>query len=203
MLAVRIGRKGRKIMATAMKRTGQPAARSDQAAVAFLDRDAAGQLILVLAAAVRIACRRMTALHLKAMHDSVEQAWRTPAAFGWDRKAAAHAEIFNLLADAASDPLAPALTPALSAGAGLAYDLMIEAGHAADGMITSSRQRLLTHLRAGDADAAEQEIESHLRVLHYMSRLARPLARPRRRQHTRHTNLRQPQNPTRQPPSFR
>jgi GntR family transcriptional regulator, transcriptional repressor for pyruvate dehydrogenase complex len=157
-------------MATAMKRIGHPAALLHPEAVGVLDRDAAGQLIPVLAAAVRIACRRMTAPHLKALHDSVEQAWRTPAAFGWDRKAAAHAEIFNQLADAASDRLAPVL----SAGAGLAYDLMIEAGRAADGMITSSRQRLLTHLRARDADAAEHEIESHLRVLHYMSRLARP-----------------------------
>ena len=42
----------------------------------------------MLATTVRIACKRMTALHLKALQDSVEQAWRTPAAFGWDRKAA-------------------------------------------------------------------------------------------------------------------
>jgi len=55
----------------------------------------------------------------------------------------AHAEIFNVLADAVDEPLVGRV---LSSGAGLAYDLMIAAGCAADGMITSSRQRLLAHL---------------------------------------------------------
>jgi DNA-binding FadR family transcriptional regulator len=48
-------------------------------------------------------------------------------------------------------------------------------GPAVNGMIVSSRRRLLAHLRAGDADAAEQEMETHLRVPHYMWRLAGPL----------------------------
>jgi hypothetical protein len=39
-------------------------------------------------------------------------------------------------------------------------------------MITSSRQRLLARLRAGDADGAALEMEDHLRILHYMCRLA-------------------------------
>jgi hypothetical protein len=43
-------------------------------------------------------------------------------------------------------------------------------------MIISSRRRLLAHLRAGDADAAEREMEANLRVLHFMWRLARPLS---------------------------
>jgi DNA-binding FadR family transcriptional regulator len=38
-------------------------------------------------------------------------------------------------------------------------------------MITSSRRRLLEHLFAGDATAAEREMETHLRALHYMWRL--------------------------------
>jgi hypothetical protein len=49
------------------------------------------ELIQAQVSATRFACRRMTALHLKALHDSVEQAYRVPAAFHWDRKAAAHA----------------------------------------------------------------------------------------------------------------
>jgi len=52
----------------------------------------------------------------------------------------------------------------LSRGAGLAYDLMIAVGRAADGMITSSRQRLLAHL-SGDFEGAALEMERHLRVL--------------------------------------
>src|SRR5215472_1057148 len=106
-----------------------------------------GELIELQVSAVRNACGQMTALHLKALHDSIEQACRIPAASWWDRKAAAHAEIFNLLADAVNEPLVGRV---LSSGAGLAYDLMIAAGRAADGMITSSRQRLLAHPSAGD-----------------------------------------------------
>jgi GntR family transcriptional regulator, transcriptional repressor for pyruvate dehydrogenase complex len=127
------------------------------------------ELIQAQASATRVACRRMTALHLKALQDSVEQACRVPAGFQWDRKAAAHAEIFNVLADAADDPLT---APVLSDGVGFAYDLMVAAGRAVDGMIASSRQRLLAHLRAGDAEGAALEMEAHLRVLHYMWRLA-------------------------------
>ena len=81
----------------------------------------------------------------------------------------AHAEIFNVLADAVDEPLVGRV---LSSGAGLAYDLMIAAGRAADGMITSSRQRLLEHLSGGDPEGAALEMERHLRVLHYMGRLA-------------------------------
>jgi hypothetical protein len=45
-------------------------------------------------------------------------------------------------------------------------------GPAADGIILSSRRRLLRELRAWDADAAAREMEHHLRGLHYMGRLA-------------------------------
>jgi hypothetical protein len=56
--------------------------------------------------------------------------------------------------------------------ASLIRELMSAVGPVADGMITSSRRRLLAHLGAGDADAAALETEAHLRVLHYMWRLA-------------------------------
>jgi hypothetical protein len=49
---------------------------------------------------------------------------------------------------------------------------MIAAGRTADGMITSSRRRLLAHLSGGDFEGAALEMEKHLRVLHYMERLA-------------------------------
>ena len=76
--------------------------------IADKQADHVEQLIPVLAAAARIACRRMTALQLKALHDGVQEAHRIPAALGWDRKAAAHAEIFNVLADAANATVPPA-----------------------------------------------------------------------------------------------
>ena len=44
----------------------------------------------------------------------------------------------------------------------------------ADGMIVSSRRRLLAHICAGDSEGAALEMERHLRGLLYMWRLALP-----------------------------
>jgi GntR family transcriptional repressor for pyruvate dehydrogenase complex len=120
--------------------------------------------------AARVACARMTALNLNALHDSVERACCLAAASQWDRKAVAHAEIFDLLADVADDPT---LAPLVKGSAPYVRELMLAAGRAADGMIVSSRRRLLAHMRAGDRDGAALEIEGHLRCLHFMWRLAR------------------------------
>ena len=126
------------------------------------------------ALATRAACSRMTAQHLKALQDSVGQARTLPARFAWDRKATAHAQIFNLLADVITDrPVPPVL---LDRAVGAMHDLMITVGPAADGIILSSRRRLLDLIRAGDADGAAAEMEQHLRRLHFMWRLARSSA---------------------------
>jgi DNA-binding FadR family transcriptional regulator len=129
------------------------------------------ELIEAQVIAVRIACGRLTALGLKTLQDSVEQACSLPAAFGWERKAAAHAEIFNVLADAAGDLV---VGPVLRSGVGLSHDLMIAAGRCAGGMIASSRQRWLACLRAGDVEGAVAEMGKHLRVLNCMYRIASP-----------------------------
>ncbi len=121
------------------------------------------------AARVRIACEKLTAPALGMLRDSVECAASLPTKPGWERKAAAHAEIFRLLADIAGDRVAE--DP--GGGVGFAGELLRAAGPAVNGMITSSRRRLLEHLLAGDADAAEREMETHLRVLLYMWRLTR------------------------------
>jgi GntR family transcriptional regulator, transcriptional repressor for pyruvate dehydrogenase complex len=117
----------------------------------------------------RIACERMTALQLRAVHHSVQQASRLPGRSEWDRKAAAHARIFSLLADAVDDPW---LARVLRGAAGYAQELMVAVGRVADGMIVNSRRRLLAHLRAGDGEAAAREMEDHLRGLLFMGRLA-------------------------------
>jgi GntR family transcriptional regulator, transcriptional repressor for pyruvate dehydrogenase complex len=127
-------------------------------------------LILLQATATRAACARMTAQHLRALHDSVEHACCLRGRFPWDRRAAAHAEIFTLLADMTDDP---ALAPVLRGAAGVMHHLVLVVGPAANGMIVSSRQRLLAYMRAGDADGAALEMEQHLRGLHFMWRLAR------------------------------
>ena len=124
-------------------------------------------MIQAQAMAARIACARMTILHLTELHDSVERACRLAARSQWDRKAAAHAEFFRLLADVADDPL-------LAGGGAYMREVMLAVGRGADGMIVSSRRRLLAHLRVGDGEGAALETERHLRGLLYMWRLALP-----------------------------
>jgi DNA-binding FadR family transcriptional regulator len=119
--------------------------------------------------ATRAACIRMTARHLKALQDSVGQACCLPTTFAWDRKAAAHVQIFNLLADVAADHPIPAML--LNGAVGAVYDLMVEAGPGADGIITGSRNRLLALIRAGDGEGAAAEIKRHLRALRFMAQL--------------------------------
>ena len=119
--------------------------------------------------ATRTACTRMTPQHVAALQFSLEQSRCLSARLQWDRKATAHAEMFNLLADAAAEALPSSL---LSGATGRVHDLMIRVGQAADGMILSARRRLLAFIRAGDADGAAAEIERHLRVLSFMGRLA-------------------------------
>jgi DNA-binding GntR family transcriptional regulator len=109
-----------------------------------------------------IACRRMTPQYLRALSDSVEQACCLPARFAWDRKAMAHAEIVNLLADSAADPLLVLLVRNVP---GYLYDLMVTVGPAADGIIASSRRRLLALIGARDADGAGREMERHVEGL--------------------------------------
>ena len=62
-------------------------------------------LISMQGTIVRIACQRMRSAYLKALSDSVQQAACLPVHLAWDRKAAAHAELFNLLGDATGDPV--------------------------------------------------------------------------------------------------
>ena len=131
-------------------------------------------MIPALATATHIACLRLTSQHITTIENAVDQGARLPRSPGWEHKATAHAEIFSLLAEAVDDP---AVAGVLSLGAGIVRDLAIAAGPAADGIIINSRRRLLARLRAGDADAAEHEMQDHLRCLHFMWRLT---GRPRR-----------------------
>lgn len=127
-------------------------------------------LISLQSAAMRIACQRMTAQHLNALHASVEQASSLPARPDWGRKATAHAELFNLLGDSTGDPVLALL---VGSATGWLHDLLMVVGPRADGIILSSRRRLLRHLSTRDADGAAREMEHHLMGLRYMGRLAR------------------------------
>jgi hypothetical protein len=133
-------------------------------------REAPEELIRALAAATHIACQQMTAPTLEVLSGSVDRASSLPTRPGWEHKAAAHAEIFALLGNIAGNRAAA--MPA--GGAGAIRELLRAVGPAANGMIIGSRRRLLGHLRARNADAAEWEVETHLGTLCFMWRLARP-----------------------------
>lgn len=154
---------------------GQPAhlARSDATCLRpALERGAMTEdtLISLQSAATRIACQRMTAQHLDALQASVEQASCLSARHDWGRKATAHAELFNLLGDSTGDPV---LAQLVGSATGWLHDLLMAVGPRADGIILSSRRRLLRHLTMRDADGAAREMEHHLTGLRYMGRLAR------------------------------
>ena len=125
--------------------------------------------ISLLSDATHIACRRMTPQHLNALHASVDQASCLPARPDWGRKATAHLELFAILGDVTGDS---DLAGLMSSAAGRLHDLAMTVGPAADGIILSSRRRLLRELRAWDADGAALEMERHLERLHFMERLA-------------------------------
>jgi len=83
---------------------------------------------------------------------------------------AADAEVFWLLAESAGES---GVAGVLRLGGSMVRELATAAGPLADGIISNSSRRLVAHVRAGDADAAEQEVEKLLRCLHVMWRLAR------------------------------
>jgi DNA-binding GntR family transcriptional regulator len=136
--------------------------------------DDAEELIRAQVIAARAACKQITGPSLKLLLDSVDRACCLPARPGWEQKSAAHAEIFTLLADVAGGHAAAAR---YGRHARNIDDLMRTVGPAANGMIASSRRRLLVRLRCRDAEGAALEMENHLRALHYMWRLARSAPR--------------------------
>ena len=80
------------------------------------------QIIQLYARVTRTACMRMTPQHVAALQSSLDQSCCLSARHQWDRKATAHAEMFNLLADAAAEALPSSL---LSSATGRVHDLMI------------------------------------------------------------------------------
>jgi hypothetical protein len=125
--------------------------------------------ISLLSDATHIACRRMTPQHLNALHASFDQASCLPARPDWRRKATAHLELFAILGDLTGDCDLEVL---VSSATRRLHKLAMTVGPAADGIILGSRRRLLTQLRAWDADGAALEMERHLERLHFMERLA-------------------------------
>jgi hypothetical protein len=135
------------------------------------------ELIEVQATAIGAICGRLTAARLEDIRRSVHAACQIPGNVGWDRRAAAHAEVFALLADAATAVGNPALARILNSGVGAAYQLMLTAGPSAAAVTASSRRHLLVCLSAGDCDGAARETESYFRIMNLMGRMFPPARR--------------------------
>jgi DNA-binding GntR family transcriptional regulator len=118
--------------------------------------------MLIQSAVVRAACEQRTELDLVALRESVERAVSVPASDGWERRAAAHAEFHNLLADVTGNPVLAILVRSMT---DTLREVVVAVGPSADDLIVSSRRRLLGHLRAGDAERAAEEMEDHLACL--------------------------------------
>jgi DNA-binding GntR family transcriptional regulator len=125
-------------------------------------------VFVALADAVETACRDLTGQQLTALRDSVAAACQLPGADQWDRKAAAHAAFFTVLAEVGGDSAAGLV---LARGGELARDLLQTAGPVANGIVVNSRRRFMQSLADRDAEGAALEVEMHFRALHFMCRL--------------------------------
>ena len=128
-------------------------------------------LIPAVSVTVGIAGTRLTARQIGAIRAQVERNARLPARPGWEQKACEQARVIALVAAGDGDP---GLAAVLGQGAALAFDLMLAAGPAADGIAANFHLRLLEQLSLGDADGVADETERHLRCLHFMWRLSGP-----------------------------
>ncbi|HEY3686854.1 MAG TPA: GntR family transcriptional regulator [Streptosporangiaceae bacterium] len=112
---------------------------------------------------VRVACERMTDDHLAALAANVKEAAELTGAGDWERKALAHVEFHNLLADATGNALMSIMMRSLM---DMMRDIVLSVGPTRTDFMLNSRRRLLARFRARDADGAVAEMERCLRRLH-------------------------------------
>lgn len=112
---------------------------------------------------VRVACERADEAMLDRLEANVEQAVKLSSQGDWDEKAIVHTEFHNVLAQATGNPVLAALMDSLMA---VMRELVLAAGPTEGDLVVRSRRRLLKHLRARDADAAEAEMQRYLKRMH-------------------------------------
>jgi hypothetical protein len=98
-------------------------------------------------AATRVACLQMTSAHLDTLLDSASRASCFAARSQWERKAAAYAEIFDLLARTAGDTAAGCV---LADAARFVHGVMLTAGRGGgrhDRELTAAAAGLPAHWR--------------------------------------------------------
>ncbi len=121
---------------------------------------------------VRVVCERATEEALAELECNVSQAVAAEKAGENFKRSMLHLEFHSLLARATRNPL---LTIAMDGIMGIMREFVLTLGipEKSDSLLIPSRKRLLTYLRARDADAAEDEVGKHLKRVHknYLSRM--------------------------------
>jgi GntR family transcriptional repressor for pyruvate dehydrogenase complex len=123
-------------------------------------------------AVTRTACERATEEDLLALEDNVRRASSLTDAGDWESRALVNHEFLDLLAMATGNPVFVMLQSSITE---MVRDIVSAVGPTRGEGILQSRRRLLTHLRARDADAACKEMETHLKKVHAVWLGARPV----------------------------
>lgn len=115
--------------------------------------------LLLSVAVARLACERCTDEEIDALAENVAQAEQAAQREDIEARSRINFEFNRMLARMTRNPLLVALSDAVMDVIG---NLVAEIGLSPDQTVMPMRHRLLTHLRRRDADAAAQEMQSHL-----------------------------------------
>ena len=111
---------------------------------------------------VRVACERMTEDDLQALEDNVDAAARAQKAGNFEERSTLHRKFHNILAAATRNPI---IEITMEAVMEVMRKFIERIGPSENAYTIPSRRRVIKHLRARDADAAEAEMTKFLERL--------------------------------------
>jgi DNA-binding FadR family transcriptional regulator len=112
---------------------------------------------------VRVVCERASGEDLDALTANVDEAERLTQLGDWNGKMLVHLEFNKLLARATQNPLMIIVSDSMH---DIVRSVVSAVGPTRSEFMVQARRRLLSHLRARDADAAEGEMRDYLTHLH-------------------------------------
>jgi DNA-binding FadR family transcriptional regulator len=111
----------------------------------------------------RVACERADEEMLTRLDDNVAEAARLSDRGDWERKAIVNVEFHNILAEATGNPVMVAMMKGLME---VMTKIVLRLGPTEGDIVLRSRRRFMKHLHNRDADAAVEEMYSHLKRMH-------------------------------------
>jgi len=112
---------------------------------------------------VRAACERADSEYIARLEANVAEAGQLSEAGDLREKANVHVEFHNILAEATGNPVLVAMMRSLME---VARELVHAVGPTEGDIVIRSRRRFLKHLRAGETEAAVEEMNRYLQRLH-------------------------------------